>query len=92
MRQVFSEIQQVAPTSASVLSPAKAAREGIGGARATPPESRSAGPFVPVNCAGFTESLIESELFGHEKGSFTGALERHIGCFEQANNGTRFPG
>ena len=50
----------------------------------------SGGPFVPVNCAALTETLIESELFGHEKGSFTGALERHIGCFEQANNGTVF--
>jgi transcriptional regulator with PAS, ATPase and Fis domain len=51
---------------------------------------RAAGPFVPINCAALTETLIESELFGHEKGAFTGAFERHIGCFEQANNGTVF--
>jgi DNA-binding NtrC family response regulator len=91
MRKVFSEIEQVAPTSASVL---------ITGESGTGKElvarslhrlsSRAGGPFVPVNCAALTETLIESELFGHEKGSFTGALERHIGCFEQANNGTVF--
>ena len=45
-------------------------------------------PFVAVNCAAIPETLIESEIFGHEKGSFTGALERRIGCFELASNGT----
>ena len=48
------------------------------------------GPFVPINCAGFSPSLIEAELFGHEKGSFTGADRRHEGVFEQANAGTLF--
>jgi DNA-binding NtrC family response regulator len=91
MRQVFSEIQQVAPTSASVLITGESGTGKELVARALHRLSpRSGGPFVPVNCAGFTESLIESELFGHEKGSFTGALERHIGCFEQANSGTVF--
>ena len=49
---------------------------------------RASGPFVAVNCAALPENLIESELFGHEKGSFTGALGRHAGCFEQAHHGT----
>ncbi|HWF10655.1 MAG TPA: sigma-54 dependent transcriptional regulator [Bryobacteraceae bacterium] len=91
MRQVFSEIQQVAPTSASVLITGESGTGKELVARAVHRLSpRAAGPFVPVNCAAFMETLIESELFGHEKGSFTGALERHAGCFEQANNGTVF--
>ena len=52
--------------------------------------SRSAGPFVAVNCAAVPAELIESELFGHEKGSFTGAAGRHVGKFEQAEHGTLF--
>jgi two-component system, NtrC family, nitrogen regulation response regulator NtrX len=51
---------------------------------------RSAGPFITLNCAAVPAELIESELFGHEKGSFTGAAGRHIGKFEQANGGTIF--
>jgi psp operon transcriptional activator len=50
--------------------------------------SRWEGPLVKVNCAAFTESLLESELFGHEAGSFTGATRRHAGCFERAEGGT----
>jgi transcriptional regulator with GAF, ATPase, and Fis domain len=52
--------------------------------------NRSAGPFVEVNCAAIPSELIESELFGHEKGSFTSAVKQHIGKFEQANGGTLF--
>ncbi|MCA9580087.1 MAG: sigma-54 factor interaction domain-containing protein, partial [Myxococcales bacterium] len=51
---------------------------------------RRANPFVAMNCAALPESLAESELFGHEKGSFTGANERHVGCFERAHKGTLF--
>jgi DNA-binding NtrC family response regulator len=52
--------------------------------------ARAAGPFVTLNCAAIPAELIESELFGHEKGSFTGAAQRHIGKFEQAHHGTLF--
>jgi DNA-binding NtrC family response regulator len=91
MRQVFSEIQQVAPTSASVLVTGESGTGKELVARALHRLSpRSGNAFVPINCAAITETLMESELFGHEKGAYTGALERHIGCFEQANNGTIF--
>ena len=52
--------------------------------------SRKEGPFVPVNCGGLTETLIESTLFGHRKGSFTGAIHDHVGAFQRANGGTLF--
>src|SRR5258706_14194716 len=49
---------------------------------------RRLGPFVAINCAAMPDTLMESELFGHEKGAFTGAVERRAGCFELAQNGT----
>ena len=84
-------IQKAAPTNATVLIWGES---GVGKelvARAIHRESlRRDGPFVQVNCAAIPDELIESELFGHEKGSFTGATDRQIGKFEQADKGTIF--
>ena len=89
MRQVYSLISQVAPTSAAVLITGESGTGKELVARAIHRSSpRAAGPFIAVNCAAMPETLMESELFGHEKGAFTGAVERHAGCFEQAHNGT----
>src|SRR5581483_10263291 len=89
MRQVYSLIRQVAPTSASVLITGESGTGKELVARAIHRLSpRAANPFIAINCAAMPETLIESELFGHEKGAFTGAVERHAGCFEQAHDGT----
>ena len=89
MQEVFNVIQQVAPSKAAVLV---AGESGTGKelvARALHQLSpRRGGPFVAINCAAMPETLMESELFGHEKGAFTGALERRAGCFELAQHGT----
>jgi transcriptional regulator with PAS, ATPase and Fis domain len=91
MRHVFSLIQQVAPKSASVLI---SGESGTGKERVAAAihrlSARSAGPFIAINCAAVPESLMESELFGHEKGAFTGAIGRQAGCFEHASGGTLF--
>ena len=91
IRKVYHIIEQAAPTSASVL---------ISGESGTGKElvaktihrlsPRASGPFVPINCAAIPETLLESELFGHEKGAYTGAIERRAGCFELAHHGTLF--
>src|SRR5512142_826360 len=91
MQQIFSLIRQVAPTSATVLIRG----ESGGGKELVAREihkfsPRCDGPFVAINAAALPETLIESELFGHEKGAFTGAMERSAGCFEQAHGGTLF--
>ncbi|MGQ0735675.1 MAG: sigma-54-dependent transcriptional regulator [Acidobacteriota bacterium] len=91
LSRVRAAISKAAPTSATVLIWGES---GVGKelvARAIHRESlRREGPFVQVNCAAIPDELIESELFGHEKGSFTGASERQIGKFEQADKGTIF--
>jgi DNA-binding NtrC family response regulator len=89
MRQVYSLISQVAPTSAAVLITGESGTGKELAARAIHRRSpRAGGPFIAINCAALPETLMESELFGHEKGAFTGAVERHAGCFEQAHGGT----
>src|SRR5689334_5561007 len=91
MRKVYQTIEQAAPTSASVL---------IWGESGTGKElvaqtihelsPRAGFPFVAINCAAIPETLLESEIFGHEKGAFTGAFDRREGCFELADHGTLF--
>ncbi len=91
MRKVYRIVEQAAPTSASLL---------ISGESGTGKElvaqtvhqlsPRAGAPFVAINCAAIPETLLESEIFGHEKGAFTGAAERRQGCFELADRGTLF--
>jgi DNA-binding NtrC family response regulator len=89
MQSAFSLIRQVAPTRATVLITGESGTGKELAARAIHSLSpRREGPFLAVNCASMPETLIESELFGHEKGAFTGAIERRRGCFELAHGGT----
>ncbi len=91
MRKIYHVIEQAAPTAASVL---------VSGESGTGKElvaqtihqlsPRVSQPFVPLNCAAIPDTLLESELFGHEKGAFTGAIARRQGCFELAHRGTLF--
>jgi DNA-binding NtrC family response regulator len=89
MQEVFSLIRQVAPSNAAVLVTGESGTGKELVARTVHKLSpRRDGPFVAVNCAAMPETLMESELFGHEKGAFTGAVERRAGCFELAQRGT----
>jgi DNA-binding NtrC family response regulator len=91
MRKIYQLLEQAAPTNASVL---------ISGESGTGKElvaqtihqlsPRASQPFIPLNCAAIPDTLLESELFGHEKGAFTGAVARRQGAFELANRGTLF--
>jgi DNA-binding NtrC family response regulator len=91
MREVVRQTSALAKTNTTVLIRGESGTGKELVARALHAEgSRADGPFVAVNCAAFTESLLESELFGHEKGAFTGAVSRHAGAFERAQGGTLF--
>jgi Nif-specific regulatory protein len=89
MKQVREQIARVAPTQATVLIRGESGTGKELVARAIHDGSpRASGPFIAINCAALTPTLLESELFGHEKGSFTGATERKLGKFELAHTGT----
>jgi DNA-binding NtrC family response regulator len=89
MQEIFSLLQQAAPSKACVLITGESGTGKELVARTVHALSpRRQGPFIAINCAALPETLIESELFGHEKGSFTGASERRPGCFEIAQRGT----
>jgi two-component system nitrogen regulation response regulator NtrX len=91
MKQLWKAILKTAPTNATVLIHGESGTGKELIARAIHSHSlRAKEPFVQVNCAAIPEELIESELFGHEKGAFTGATERKVGKFEQADGGTIF--
>jgi DNA-binding NtrC family response regulator len=91
MLEVYRLIEMVAPSTASVLITGESGTGKELVARNIHLRSkRSEGPFIAINCSAIPETLMESEIFGHEKGAFTGALERRLGCFELANGGTIF--
>ncbi len=91
MRHLFREMERAATSDVTVLVRGESGTGKELVARALHDHSaRKKGPFVAINCAAIPESLQESELFGHEKGAFTGAVARHSGRFEQAHGGTLF--
>lgn len=91
MRQVFGLIERVAPTDSTLLLIGETGCGKGAAAKAVHQLSpRSNGPFVTFDCAAVSSNLIESELFGHEKGAFTGAVAQRIGCLERSSGGTLF--
>lgn len=91
MKSIFKQIQVIAPTSASVLINGESGTGKELVAKAIYNHSKRQGkPYIAINCAAIPESLLENELFGHEKGAFTGAVAQELGCFELADGGTIF--
>ncbi len=91
MKQLFEEIESIAPTESTVLIRGESGTGKELVARAIHQRSKRAKkPFIAINCAAIPENLLESQLFGHERGAFTGAMERKLGKFELADNGTLF--
>jgi len=89
MQEVMRIVEMAAPSSASVLITGETGSGKEIVARTLHKlSSRANGPFVAINCSAIPETLMESEIFGHERGAFTGAAERRIGCFELADGGT----
>src|SRR5258706_9005519 len=91
MREVFSQLERVAASEATVLIEGETGTGKEGAAEAIHDASaRVDQPFVVVDCSAIPANLLESELFGHEAGAFTGAVDRRIGAFEEASGGTLF--
>ena len=91
MRSIYSTIEAAAPTTASMLIVGESGTGKELVARAIHEKSnRAKGPFIAINCAAFPREILENELFGHEKGAFTGAINEKQGCFELADGGTLF--
>ncbi|MBI4408158.1 MAG: sigma-54-dependent Fis family transcriptional regulator [Gemmatimonadetes bacterium] len=91
MRQIYNIIEAVAPSNASVLISGESGTGKELVARAIHQKSpRKKGPFIALNCGAFPREILENELFGHEKGAFTGAIAEKAGCFELAHGGTLF--
>ena len=91
MRRIYTTLEAVAPSTAGVMIVGESGTGKELVARAIHDKSpRAKGPFIAINCAAFPREILENELFGHEKGAFTGALNEKPGCFEMAHGGTLF--